>query len=340
MQMLRRVTRASILMMLLTCPTDGHYYPSHSENHTINLIINYPMSLFKVIDDLSKWSPYCEEKTYDFWSQRFSITSEQLAVLAEYAEVRKNYDWGNFEPCFLKSSTLEESLSCLSQKLEAHEIESVKSALFTFKKDFDSLWDSDNYLQKRKEQIEEEMNKINITELLSIVTTLYSLDTVPKSIDVYLVFNPTPDNSDGGANGGIFIRNGKNIPIEVDLMVLFHEFTHTVSDSLNALLFKLAKQKGITDNFELHILHEAIVYSLFPAYFYEEYLRKPFDLKEEAIKQKDKNEYLYLIYSLAGEVYPDVKNLIHSQENFHQEFISKMIELYISNFRSKAALQN
>ncbi|MFQ5688314.1 MAG: hypothetical protein ACE5GV_16825, partial [Candidatus Scalindua sp.] len=141
----------------------------------------------------------------------------------------------------------------------------------------------------------------------------------------------------GGANGGVFIRNGKNIPIEYDLMVLFHEFTHTVSDSINALLFKLAKEKGITDNFDLH---EAIDYAIFPAYFYEEHLRKPFDLKEEAIKQKDKNEYLYLIYSLASEIYPDVKNLIHNQESFNQELISKMIELYVSNFRSEAVLQN
>ncbi|NIU01258.1 MAG: hypothetical protein GWN01_10125 [Nitrosopumilaceae archaeon] len=298
------------------------------------------MSLFKVIDDLSKWSPYCEEKTYDFWSQKFPITSEQSSVLAKYAEIRKNYDWGDFEPCFLKSTILKQSISCLSQKLETHEIKTVKSALYTFKKDFDSLWDSDNYLQKRKKQIEEEMNKINVNELLSIIATLYSLDTVPSSIDIYLLFNPTPNNSDGGANGGVFIRNGKNVPIEDDLMVLFHEFTHTVSDSLNALLFKLAQQKGIPDNFDLHVLHEAIDYTLFPGYFYEEYLRKPFDLKEEAIKQKDKSEYLYLIYSLAGEVYPDVKKLIHDQENFDQQFISEMIEFYVSNFKSKADLQN
>jgi hypothetical protein len=164
---------------------------------------------------------------------------------------------------------------------------------------------------------------------------LFNYQNPPRTIDFNLLFNPVANNSDGGANGGIYIRNGKNISIEDDLMVLFHEFTHTVSDSLNQLLFKIARQKGISDNFDLNILHEAIDYTLFPAYFYEKYLGKPFDLNDEVEKFKDKNKYLYLIYKTAGQIYPDVKQLIQKKESFNQNILLKLVEYYSEDLRKQ-----
>jgi hypothetical protein len=306
-----------------------------SDIYKIEIRINYSASLFKIVDDLSRWSPYCEEEIYEYWSKNFIITPSQSSMLLEYAKIRQNYDWGYFESCFLTNPNLDESIVCISNKIGRKNINLLKELIFSFKVDFDSLWNSDNYLVNRKKQIDVKLKEIDTDELLSTIFVLFNYQNPPRTIDFNLLFNPVANNSDGGANGGIYIRNGKNISIEDDLMVLFHEFTHTVSDSLNQLLFKIARQKGISDNFDLNILHEAIDYTLFPAYFYEKYLGKPFDLNDEVEKFKDKNKYLYLIYKTAGQIYPDVKQLIQKKESFNQNILLKLVEYYSEDLRKQ-----
>ena len=40
-------------------------------------------------------------------------------------------------------------------------------------------------------------------------------------------------------------------------MIILHEITYTLSDSLNNLLLRIAEQQSIVDDFDKYILHEA-----------------------------------------------------------------------------------
>ncbi len=233
----------------------------------------------------------------------------------------------------MTTGTLNESIS----GLEINEVEVVENVLRSFKIDFDSLWNSDHYLIDKKKKMQERMSQMNVDDLLSTIINLFNVDSPSQDFDIHLLYNPISHNSDGGANAGIFVRNGKGIPIEDDLMVMFHELTHTFGGSLTDLLFRVAKEKGIAQDFGFSVLNEAIHYTLFPGYFYEAHLGKPFDFDREAERLKDKNEYLHLTYSLAGHMYTNVKELIYNGESFDQEFIFKMVEFCTKNLREKVS---
>ena len=307
---------------------------------TINLSINYPASLFTIVDDLSKWSEYCNENTFDYWTKNYPITKNQSSLLSKYYKIRKNYGWGKFESCFLDNSSLDKSISCLSSRVKPDEIKLINKTIYAFKTDFDSLWNHNNYLFDKEKEIESELMKLNVSELLTKIVKLYNVKDPPDSFKVYLLFNPTPDNSDGGANSGIFIRNGNNISIDNNIMIMLHEITHTLSDSLNKLLFKIAEQQGVQGNYDKTILHESIDYTLFPAYFFEIYLGRKYDLKDEANKMKGNNRYLYLIYNLANEIYPDVKKAINNNGSLDSKFILKLVKLYKQKQIEKEVIKN
>ena len=297
----------------------------------INIKVNYPASLFTIVDNLSKWSEYCDESTYEYWSKYYSITKRQSSFLYKYSRIRKKYGWGELEPCFLENSSLDKALFCLSSKVEPIEMKLIKKTLYAFKTNFDSLWDKRNYLPEQKEKIESRLRELNVSELLTKIIRLYNVKGPPDSFKVCLLFNPTPNNSDGGANSGIFIRNGYNISVDENIMIMLHEITHFFSDSLNKLLFKIAEQQGIRDNHDKTILHESLDYTLFPAYYYKIFLGKKYSLKIEANKMKEKDRYLYSIFNFADKIYPYIKDAINNNKSLDSKLILKLVKLYKQN---------
>ena len=73
------------------------------------------------------------------------------------------------------------------------------------------------------------MKQLDSAHIISTIVSLFGDDSTPKVIDVDMVFNPNPTSTDGGANGGIYVANGKEVPIDEDIMVIFHEFSHVAS---------------------------------------------------------------------------------------------------------------
>lgn len=297
----------------------------------ISLKVNYPASLFTMVDNLSKWSEYCDENTFKYWSKNYTITKNQSSLLSKYSKIRQKYGWGKFEACFLENSDLDTAIFCLSSKVNSAEIKIIKKTLYAFKNNFDSLWDKNNYLPEQKEKIESRLRELNVSELLTKIIRLYNVKGPPESFKVCLLFNPTPNNSDGGANSGIFIRNGNNISVDENIMIMLHEITHFFSDSLNKLLFKIAEQQGIRDNHDKTILHESLDYTLFPAYYYKIFLGKKYSLKIEANKMKKKDRYLYSIFNFADKIYPYIKDAINNNKSLDLKLILKLVKLYKQN---------
>ena len=294
----------------------------------INLKVSYPASLFTIVDNLSKWSEYCDENTFEYWSKNYMITKRQSSLLSKYTKIRKKYGWGKFESCFLANDSLDKAILCLSSKVKPIENNLIKRTLYAFRTDFNSLWDNNNYLFEQKRKIESRLKELNISELLTKIARLYNVKDPPDSFRVYLLFNPTPNNSDGGANSGIFIRNGYNISVDENIMIILHEITHIFSDSFDKLLYKIAEQQGIRDNHDKNILHESFDYTLFPAYYFNIILGKKYSLKNKASKMQGKDRNLYSIFNFADKIYPYIKKAIDNNKSMDSKFILKLVKLY------------
>ena len=319
---------AMLLLCALLIPSYSKAQENENDGCLINVKVNYPASLFMTVDNVSQWAEYYDGTILEFWKKHYSITQSQNLLLADYAVIRKKYKWGYIEGCFLNAGSLDEALTCTGAKLDNGELAIIKNTLNSFKDNFDILWNSGNYLFERKSKIESEINRLKLNNLPAIIARLYGYKNGNKNFVVNLLFNPISNNSDGGADGGIFIRNGKDIPVEEDLMVMLHEIAHTLSDSLKNMLFNIAGREGVDKSRDKNILQEAVDYTLFPAYFYEVYLNKPFNLKQKSDLMKGRNKYLYAVFGLAGDIYDDAVKIINIGGCFDREFILKEVIIY------------
>ncbi len=297
----------------------------------LKIVVDKNVMIINFIDSLSRWDYFVSEHIYEYYKDKYGISTSDEASLNLYAEIRKSFGWQSEIELFEWAYGGFQTDSKFAELIGT--IDHFKSNK-TLMSEIDSAY---NHILKIKQDIllfYEEKDIRNIVELFSGV---FDISWDLKEIPAFLTYSPLEHSTQGGANGdGIYtqVPNSKDTDLQILRAgsTLFHEFLHKAihpgtyfKARLNKDGFYSSKKEDIYPDEFSSFVEEVIVYSLSNVITFRE---NPDDrIKNYEKKLSDTKRHFEILWSVIKEAVPVLESFMRKELN-KEGLLQKLDKLF------------
>lgn len=240
----------------------------------LKFTINEPGTFFHFLDSISLWDIHTRDEIYKYYLERYGLTKVDKELLRKYIKIRKKYPWKELDSDFYTSRSFDQVKIKIKKRLTNNEFNELNEIINNFYNNIHDIFcDWNEKLIIRKNLLEKELRKYNLRDLFSEISQFYESKTIPRTIYVHLLVNPSIYSSGGGAN----ISPNKHITIEPkklrslntknmisDICIICHEILHIIERNANKKKWRKFKKLVLRKRLDFDILREAIADTLVP----------------------------------------------------------------------------